>query len=60
MPQVKPYHDKRALVFHFYDNCSVGSRIQAVNSYPGMGGKDACLECQRLSMTDFEGPGLHP
>ena len=60
MSQVKQYHDKKALVFHFYDNCSVGSRIKPENSYPGMGGKDACLECQRLSMTDFYGPGLHP
>lgn len=60
MPQVKPYHDKEARVFHFYDNCPVGSRLTPVKSYPGMGGKDACTDCQRLSMADLHGPGMHP
>ena len=60
MAQVEPYNDEDAKIFHFYDDCSVGSKMFWDKKEKGKGGKQPCNECSNKSMADFAGPGMHP
>ncbi|MDE2969900.1 MAG: hypothetical protein OXT51_07345 [Chloroflexota bacterium] len=60
MAQVAPYHDEDARIYHFYDDCTVGSRMMWDKKEQGKGERAPCSECSRRAMAELQGPGMHP